>query len=850
MTIVIVQCRLSSSRLPRKALLPLGGRPLVTWTLEAMHCVPADRYILAVDYDSEQELAPLAADCGWECFAGSRDDVLDRFCAAALYAECVTPGDIIVRATADNPFLFYEAARQLLGEIKRHPCDYITYTGLPHGSGVEIFNARSLIESCGMTSDPYDHEHVGPALYRHPENFASVMLPAPARWCHPDYRTTVDTYEDYRHALRIVKSVSAARPASRKNTAYTTEEICAAFKENSVQYPVLCVPSVIKGRGTGHLRRCLDISVRIGADIYIPESADLPGLEPLVTESQTHGLEPWQIIRELPRPGMYKLILADMFSMDKALAKELAAAAPLAAVDEGSSYTSYCDYLLDIIPAGKLNRLPNYNNPGFIPLPVNRKDVAVVRLDSNDIGEKVLVSTGGEDPAGLSLPAATAFADCGKMVTVVVSDPAAVRQNIPERLQKNIRIVPPVSNLREKLYLYDIVVTHYGFTAFEAVAAGCGVLLLGTTPLHISLASKYGFAVLPPDSITTVHIQQILKNPGQLYPGAILKNILSGSAETLADFVTRLSAGIRNPCPVCGNTGSDQVVARILERTFRRCSNCGILYMSWSLYSEPVSYAASYFFEDYQKQYGKTYQEDFPAIKIQCIRRMSVIDAMFWMRSGKVRKNTGVTPAVLDVGCAMGPFLDAASDAGWQVYGVDISPEAVSYVQNTLRYPAVCSDFLDFDPVTEFGVGQFDALTMWYVIEHFKDLNIVLTKVSCLLKKGGIFAFSTPSAGGVSARFSPEYFFASSPADHYTLWEPRRTADLLKRFGFKVIRQVSTGHHAERFPCYQNKQVKRESFGFKTLTGMSRCFKLGDTFEVYCIKVKDMEKPEKRNNNA
>ena len=117
-------------------------------------------------------------------------------------------------------------------------------------------------------------------------------------------------------------------------------------------------------------------------------------------------------------------------------------------------------------------------------------------------------------------------------------------------------------------------------------------------------------------------------------------------------------------------------------------------------------------------------------------------------------------------------------------------------------------------------------------------------------KKGGIFAFSTPSAGGVSARFSPEYFFASSPADHYTLWEPRRTSDLLKRFGFKVIRQVSTGHHAERFPCYQNTQVKRESFGFKTLTGMSRCFKLGDTFEVYCAKVKDMDKPEKRNNNA
>ena len=31
MTIIIVQCRLDSSRLPRKALLPLAGRPLVAW---------------------------------------------------------------------------------------------------------------------------------------------------------------------------------------------------------------------------------------------------------------------------------------------------------------------------------------------------------------------------------------------------------------------------------------------------------------------------------------------------------------------------------------------------------------------------------------------------------------------------------------------------------------------------------------------------------------------------------------------------------------------------------------------------------------------------------------------------
>ena len=110
MTIIIVQCRLDSSRLPRKALLPLGGRPLVAWTLASLRQVPADHYVLAVDQDSYHELEPVARDCGWDIFAGPKEDVLERFCDVASFYQCVEPSDIILRGTADNPFLFYEAA--------------------------------------------------------------------------------------------------------------------------------------------------------------------------------------------------------------------------------------------------------------------------------------------------------------------------------------------------------------------------------------------------------------------------------------------------------------------------------------------------------------------------------------------------------------------------------------------------------------------------------------------------------------------------------------------------------------------------------------------------------------------
>lgn len=842
MTVVIVQCRLSSTRLPRKALLPLGGKPVLAWTLDAMKQVPADRYILAVDYESEEELKPIATEYGWDCFAGSGDDVLERFCAAAIWADCVLPNDLILRATADNPFLFYESAIQLLKEIKKHPCDYITFTGIPHGSGVELFNARSLIESCGMTTDPYDHEHVGPALYNHSDNFASVMLPAPAKWNHPEYRTTIDTYNDYRRALRIVRRVSAGRNLRRP---YTYEEICSAFSDSSVINPVLCVPCVSKGNGTGHLRRCLDVAYKIGADVYIPQNHNLDVVDELVQEGIQHGLEEWQIIHHLPEPNSYSLVLTDTFMLEKKLARELSAIGSVAAIDEGSTFTAYCDYLLDIIPSAKLIRSANLNNIGFIPLPKNKKDVAN-SFGSAKALEKVLVSVGGEDPSELSLPAAIAFAELEKNVTLIVNEPNAIRKKIPESLQKNIRIVPPVSNLRERLYMYDIVVTHYGFTAFEAVAAGCGVILLETSSLHGILAQKYGFALVQSE-LNVAKIESLLNQFDLLFPKEIYDKLSKGSSESLESFVCRMSAGKKMLCPICCTKPvfPDNVVARTPKRTFRRCSSCGMLYMSWSLTAEVQKYSADYFFDDYKKQYGKTYLEDFSAIKTQCVRRMSVIDSIFWSKSknkARLKKGYSLTPAVLDIGCAMGPFLDAASDAGWQVYGTDVSEDAIEYVQNELRYPAVCASFPEIDTLAEFGISKFDAITMWYVIEHFQQLDSVLQSVSSMLKKGGVFAFSTPSASGVSGKYSPESFFATSPEDHYTLWEPCKVGDILKRYGFKIIRKISTGHHAERFPLAKKLGLKPASFGFSILTGISRCFGLGDTFEVYCVKTDEVKK--------
>lgn len=819
MTIVVVQSRLGSTRLPEKGLLPLGGKPVIAHVLDTMHQVPADAYYLATDEASFDRLQPVASSCGYECFAGPAEDVLERFC---LLIE-KTGADVIVRATGDNPFLFADAAAASLGiflkKIKDcNPCDYFTYTGLPHGSGVEVLSASSLLKARGLTKSPYDHEHVGPALYNHRDLWNCVFEPAPEQWNHPELRTTIDTYGDYRRAIRMLPLVSGSAAEDR------TASIVAAAEKPHIKNPVLFVPSTARGHGTGHLRRCLSLAKALSADIFVPSDATLSEAEPLLKEAE---LEPFQIIRVLPeiseaepRP-LYSLVVADMFALSLEMAVKLRTLGPLAAIDEGSSFTDECDYLLDIIPAVQYTRKPNFQNAGFIPLPEHRKTAPVTDVKT------ALVCIGGEDPAGFTGNARAACEALGLSVTAVTAD-------------------APVPNLKEKLADYDLVVTHYGFTAFEARAAGCRVLLLATTPLHQKLSEAQGFTCIPAKELVSQEkAQAAFMRAGVMKAGDALLHddasenatgrqslkaanaLHADAAETdgLASYIADLATGHRNSCPVCRTGSAGKVIARTADKTFRKCTSCGMTYLSWS--RKPVSnYGKAYFFEEYQKQYGKTYLDDFDAIKAQGERRMKNIVALYHDKKLLPKK-------VLDIGCAYGPFLAAAAQSGWRCYGTDISEDAVTYVRDTLGFQSVQAAYPSLN-TDELGSKSFGAVTMWFVIEHFEDLDAVLSKTAELLPEGGIFAFGTPAGHGVSMTYTPEKFFAQSPSDHYSIWDKKSCRKILSKYGFRVVRIVSTGHHAERFPL--RKKPAAGSLKFRMLTALSRMRHLGDTFEVYCVK--------------
>jgi spore coat polysaccharide biosynthesis protein SpsF len=200
---VLLQARLDSSRLSGKALLPLGGRPLISRVMEALKQIPADLHILASPEDCAGPFGPLAEEAGFLFCPGPKEDVLGRYCLAVRRFSLGR----VIRATGDNPFVFTAAAAAINREALALGADYAAYAGLPYGAGVESLAAEALLraerETASLPPERPEREHVCPHIYGHPELFLLHRPLAPRPWRGPSLRITVDTGEDYQRCLLL-----------------------------------------------------------------------------------------------------------------------------------------------------------------------------------------------------------------------------------------------------------------------------------------------------------------------------------------------------------------------------------------------------------------------------------------------------------------------------------------------------------------------------------------------------------------------------------------------------------------------------------------------------------------------
>ena len=214
MILAIIQARMGSSRLPGKVLLDLAGRP-VLW-----HAVERVRKARRVEQVSvattlapgDESIRRFCAKNEIPCFAGSENDVLDRYWQAALAAGA-GPGDGIVRITADCPLIDPEVIDQVIAAFLSSGADYVSNVNpptFPDGLDVEVFSFSALRIAWREAALQSEREHVTPYLRNHPEKFSAHNVThssdlSALRW-------TLDEPADYALLQRIVAELDRNKP--------------------------------------------------------------------------------------------------------------------------------------------------------------------------------------------------------------------------------------------------------------------------------------------------------------------------------------------------------------------------------------------------------------------------------------------------------------------------------------------------------------------------------------------------------------------------------------------------------------------------------------------------------------
>jgi len=199
-----IEARMTSTRLPGKVMMEVGGKPLLQILIERLQqSETIDQIVMATTTNPQDD--PIAEMCdriGVACFRGSELNVLDRVCGAAR----ITDADIIVEITGDNCLIDHRTVDQMIRIfLENYPTHrYVSDVGddensLPWGFDAKVFAAKDLYEINDNNPDNMDKEHVSWRFYQPEvhEKYNPLIVKYDGAIHRPELCVVLDYQEDY-----------------------------------------------------------------------------------------------------------------------------------------------------------------------------------------------------------------------------------------------------------------------------------------------------------------------------------------------------------------------------------------------------------------------------------------------------------------------------------------------------------------------------------------------------------------------------------------------------------------------------------------------------------------------------
>jgi spore coat polysaccharide biosynthesis protein SpsF len=202
-TLVILQARMSSSRLPGKVMAQINGRPMIYWQIQRIsQCPDVDKLITATSEDvSDDKLFDFLFSMGVEVSRGSLEDVHSRFLKIIMEEN---EFENVVRLTGDCPLTMPELLGNMISEFKSVQLDYYSNCNpptYPDGLDIEIFSRTAFLKMSQLVLTSEEKEHVTLRFRKEPGAFRQGNKVNSAD--ESNRRWTVDFEEDLAFVRRI-----------------------------------------------------------------------------------------------------------------------------------------------------------------------------------------------------------------------------------------------------------------------------------------------------------------------------------------------------------------------------------------------------------------------------------------------------------------------------------------------------------------------------------------------------------------------------------------------------------------------------------------------------------------------
>jgi spore coat polysaccharide biosynthesis protein SpsF len=170
-TVIFLQARMSSQRLPGKVLTPIQDEPLMGYVIQRLRqAVLASKIVVLTSEEiSDNPIVDYCQKLDIACYRGSLPNVAARFAGAMQEYQ----SDYFVRVCGDSPWVDPKLIDALIEECQQNEVDIATNAcprTFPIGITTEVVNCQTFLKNLSQFNE-YQNENILTYFYEQPNDF-------------------------------------------------------------------------------------------------------------------------------------------------------------------------------------------------------------------------------------------------------------------------------------------------------------------------------------------------------------------------------------------------------------------------------------------------------------------------------------------------------------------------------------------------------------------------------------------------------------------------------------------------------------------------------------------------------